>query len=42
MLSQTELSRPLQEATLTYDIKFSEGYDWTAGALSYSFVVPWM
>ena len=34
LLMENELSRPLTEATLTYNIRFSEGYDWTAGVLS--------
>lgn len=31
MLMQTELQRPLDEATLTYKLKFDANYDWTAG-----------
>lgn len=33
MLTQTQLDRPLTEGTLTYNIKFSKGYDWTAGEI---------
>lgn len=31
MLLQSRLSKPMEEATLTYRMKFSEGFDWTAG-----------
>lgn len=34
LLMQNQLDRPLEEATLTYKLKFSENYDWTAGAAS--------
>lgn len=31
MLLQSRLSKPMEEATLTYRMKFSAGYDWTSG-----------